>query len=220
MRVKLARDILKANDLLADGLRGRFHELGLLTLNLIGSPGSGKTTLLEQTIEAVGGSRVAVIEGDIATTFDAERIERKGATAVQINTEGGCHLDANMILGALGDLPALDSVDFLFIENVGNLVCPAAWDLGEDLKVVVASVAEGDEKPRKYPRIFETAAACVLNKVDLLPYVEFDLERFRRDIRVLNPDSTFLEVSSREGTGVDKWVAWLEAGLSRKKAGA
>jgi len=219
MKIKLARDILKANDVLADGLRRRLSELGVLTVNLIGSPGSGKTTLLERTLERLGNLRAAVIEGDIATAFDAERIERKGAAAVQINTEGGCHLDANMVAGAVEELD-LANLDLLFIENVGNLVCPAGWDLGEDLKVVVASVAEGDEKPRKYPRIFETAAACVLNKIDLCPYVDFDVDRFRRDAAAVHPGIVFLPVSSREGTGISEWVDWLRTELTRKKAQA
>ncbi len=220
--------------MLADGLRARLEQRGILAVNLIGSPGSGKTTLLEKTFDFLrlrpggtaggrgsaargNGPRAAVIEGDIATAFDAERIERKGVPAVQINTEGACHLDATMVAGAAAELD-LDATDILFIENVGNLVCPAAWDLGEDLKVVVASVTEGDEKPRKYPRIFETAAACVLNKADLLPYVEFDAERFRRDALTLNPDMTVILVSAREGTGIDEWVAWLLTRLNAKRA--
>lgn len=215
-KVKLARDILKANDLLADGLRARLTERGVLAVNLIGSPGSGKTTLLERTLEMAGDLRVSVIEGDIATALDAERIERKGAPAVQINTEGACHLDANMVGDAATELD-LDGLDLLFIENVGNLVCPAGWDLGEDLKVVVASVAEGEEKPRKYPRIFEKAAACVLNKTDLLPYVDFDVDRFRRDATLLNPEMVFLPLSAREGTGIAEWVGWLKAKLAAKR---
>ncbi len=218
MKIKLARDILKANDQLADTLRARLTQSGILTVNLIGSPGSGKTALLEATLDRLEGLRAAVIEGDIATAFDAERIERKGAPAVQINTEGACHLDANMVLGAAHELD-LDHLDLLFIENVGNLVCPATWDLGEDLKVVVASVAEGDEKPRKYPGIFERAAACVLNKTDLLPYVDFDVERFRRDAGLVNPRIDFLPLSAREGTGVDEWVAWLRTKLTDKRGG-
>jgi len=217
MKVKLARDILKANDVLAESLRRRLTELGVLTVNLIGSPGSGKTTLLERTLERLGGLRAAVVEGDIATAFDAERIERKGAPAIQINTEGGCHLDANMVTGAVEELD-LEHLDLLFIENVGNLVCPASWDLGEDVKVVVASVAEGDEKARKYPRIFEKAAACVLNKVDLCPYVDFDVDRFRADAAAVHPGIAFLPVSSREGTGIAEWVDWLEKELDHKRS--
>ena len=217
MKIKLARDILKANDQLADTLRVRLAEAGVLTVNLIGSPGSGKTSLLEATFDGLSGLRAAVIEGDIATALDAERIERKGVPAVQINTEGACHLDANMVLGAAHELD-LGILDLLFIENVGNLVCPATWDLGEDLKVVVASVAEGDEKPRKYPGIFEKAAACVLNKTDLLPYVDFDVERFRRDAGRLNPRIQFLPLSAIEGTGVAEWVVWLRTRLAEKRA--
>jgi len=220
MKIKLNHDLLKANDLLAAGLRQRLAESGVLAVNLMGSPGSGKTTLLERTIETFrdreAGLRLVVVEGDIATTLDAERIERKGVPAVQINTEGTCHLDANMVLGATEDLD-LAGLDLLVVENVGNLVCPAGWDLGEDLKVVVASVAEGDEKPRKYPRMFEKAAACVLNKTDLLPYVDFNLERFRDDVARLNPQAVVLPVSARTGEGVAEWCGWLEEKLSAKR---
>jgi hydrogenase nickel incorporation protein HypB len=218
VRIRLNHDLLKANDLLAAGFRSRLAGQGVLAVNLIGSPGSGKTTLLERTIEILGGSglRLSVIEGDIATALDAERIEGKGVPAVQINTEGVCHLDANMVLGAAGELD-LAGLDLLFIENVGNLVCPAGWDLGEDLKVVVASVAEGDEKPRKYPRIFENAGACVLNKTDLLPYVDFDVDRFRSDVALLNPGVTVIPVSAKSGEGVAGWTAWLEAKLASKR---
>ncbi|RJQ04649.1 MAG: hydrogenase accessory protein HypB [Bacillota bacterium] len=217
MKVKLARDILKANDLLAENLRGRLADQGIVSVNLVGSPGSGKTTLLERTLEHLGELRASVIEGDIATALDAERIEQKGVPVVQINTDGTCHLDANMILGALDELD-LARTDLLFIENVGNLVCPAGWDLGEDLRAVVASVTEGDEKPRKYPRIFEKASACVLNKVDLLPYVVFDLERFRKDVSLLNPEAPVFLVSATDGTGVAEWTNWLEAKLALKRS--
>lgn len=217
MKVKLARDLLKANDVLAGGLRDRLGELGLLAVNLIGSPGSGKTTLLERTIGGLGARRVAVIEGDVATTLDAQRIERTGAAVVQVNTDGACHLDANMVTGAVTDL-ALEGVDYLFIENVGNLVCPAAWDLGEDLKVVVSSVAEGDEKPAKYPRVFREAQACVLNKTDLIPHVEFDAQRFTTEVRRLNPEAEVFLLSAREGSGIDEWLTWLETRLAAKRA--
>lgn len=217
VKVKLARDILKANDLLAENLRGRLADQGIVSVNLVGSPGSGKTTLLERTLEHLGELRASVIEGDIATALDAERIEQKGVPVVQINTDGTCHLDANMILGALDELD-LARTDLLFIENVGNLVCPAGWDLGEDLRAVVASVTEGDEKPRKYPRIFEKASACVLNKVDLLPYVVFDLERFRKDVSLLNPEAPVFLVSATDGTGVAEWTNWLEAKLALKRS--
>ncbi|MCL8206457.1 MAG: hydrogenase nickel incorporation protein HypB [Actinomycetia bacterium] len=217
MKVKLARDLLKANDVLAGGLRDRLGELGLLAVNLIGSPGSGKTTLLERTIGGLGARRVAVVEGDVATTLDAQRIERTGAAVVQVNTDGACHLDANMVTDAVTDL-ALEGVDYLFIENVGNLVCPAAWDLGEDLKVVVSSVAEGDEKPAKYPRVFREAQACVLNKTDLIPHVEFDAQRFTTEVRRLNPEAEVFLLSAREGSGIDKWLTWLETRLAAKRA--
>jgi len=217
MQVKLNRDILEANDLLAQRNRQLLADRDILCLNLIGSPGSGKTTLLEGTVErilAAGRLRPAVIEGDIATARDAERLERKGAIALQINTEGGCHLDATMISTALADLP-LDDIDVLFIENVGNLVCPTGFDLGEFAKVVVYSIAEGDDKPAKYPGIFSRARLAVLNKMDLAPYIDFDADRAKAEMRGINPDIHILEVVARTGDGLDAWLEWIDAAVER-----
>lgn len=219
MQVKLNRDILEANDLLAQRNRQLLADRDILCLNLIGSPGSGKTTLLEGTVErmlAAGRLRPAVIEGDIATTRDAERMERKGAIALQINTEGGCHLDATMISAALADLP-LDDINVLFIENVGNLVCPTGFDLGEFAKVVVYSIAEGDDKPAKYPGIFSRARLAVLNKMDLAPYIDFDADRAKAEMRGINPDIHILEVVARTGDGLDAWLEWIDAAAERAR---
>ncbi len=199
--------VLAKNDGLAARNRAWLAERGVTALNLMSSPGAGKTTLLERTIAALGRP-VTVIEGDQETLFDAERIRRAGARAVQVNTGAGCHLDAAMVARALEDLqPERDSV--LFIENVGNLVCPALFDLGERRKVVVISVTEGDDKPLKYPHMFAAADLVVLNKIDLLPYVEFDPERLARDARLINPDVTVLPVSATTGENFDSWLAWL-----------
>ncbi|MEO5711142.1 MAG: hydrogenase nickel incorporation protein HypB [Nocardioidaceae bacterium] len=199
--------VLARNDELAAGNRAWLAEHRVTALNLMSSPGAGKTTLLERTI--AGATRpVSVIEGDQETVFDAERIRAAGARAVQVNTGAGCHLDATMVAKALKGLrPEDDSL--LFIENVGNLVCPALFDLGELRKVVVISVTEGDDKPLKYPHMFGAADLVVVNKTDLLPYVDFDIERLSRDARSLNPDVEVLPVSARTGENFGAWSAWL-----------
>jgi len=211
VRVKLYRDILEANDIVAAQTRRLLDEKGIFCLNLIGSPGSGKTTLLELTVEhllAEGRLHPAVIEGDIATTRDAERIEAKGATAVQINTEGGCHLDAGMMRAALEELP-LNGTDVIFVENVGNLICPADFDLGEHAKVIVYSVAEGDDKPLKYPLAFRRAAVVVISKMDLLPHVTFDLAKVKAEIATINPELLVFPLSARTGEGLGPWFEWV-----------
>ncbi len=213
MEVKVHADILKANDVLAQQNRSFFEEHGLYVVNLLGSPGSGKTTLLERTVEACRsrpGLRIGVIEGDIETSRDAERIARMGVPAIQINTRGACHLDAAMIGGVLDDVPT-DEIDLLFIENVGNLVCPVGFDLGENAKVTVLSVTEGDDKPAKYPGAFRKSRATVLNKTDLLQYTDVSMETVQHDILTINPGTRVIAVSSRSGEGVPDWVDWLEA---------
>lgn len=177
MQIPVVRNVLEANEKMAAHVRRLLSDKGILTLNLISSPGAGKTTLLERTLRDLAGEfRMAVVEGDLQTDNDARRVAATGAQAVQINTDGGCHLDSNMVLTALESLN-LDGVDILFIENVGNLVCPVEFDCGEDAKVALLSVTEGDDKPEKYPLLFNLAKAMVLNKIDLLPYVDFDLAR-------------------------------------------
>jgi hydrogenase nickel incorporation protein HypB len=210
MEIKLVKDILEANEVIAAQNKALFTERGIYVVNLMGSPGAGKTTLLERTAEGLSGSkRMAVIEGDIATSRDAERIAAHAIPAVQINTGGACHLDGNMVRGGLGQLE-LDGIDLLVVENVGNLVCPAEFNIGEDAKVMISSVTEGDDKPLKYPLMFQVSSVLLLNKIDLLPHVEFDLERFRTDALKLNPRLEIMPVSCRTGEGLDTWLQWLE----------
>jgi hydrogenase nickel incorporation protein HypB len=199
--------VLAKNDELAARNRAWIAERGITALNLMSSPGSGKTTLLERTIAELD-RQVTVIEGDQETLFDAERIRKAGARAVQVNTGAGCHLDAAMVARALEELQP-DRSSVLFIENVGNLVCPALFDLGETRKVVVISVTEGDDKPLKYPHMFAAADLVLLNKIDLLPYVEFDLERLASDARKLNPGVQVLAVSAKTGAEFGAWLDWL-----------
>jgi len=208
-RLTIERDLLARNDQMADHVREHLQARGTLALNLISSPGAGKTTLLVETIQRLKGRvPMAVIEGDQQTTRDADRIAATGAPAVQINTGKGCHLEAQAIHDALHHMPAPER-GILFIENVGNLVCPALFDLGERDKVVILSVTEGDDKPAKYPHIFDAATVMVLNKIDLLPYVDFDVERCIADARRLQPDLQVVRVSARTGEGMEDWMAWL-----------
>jgi hydrogenase nickel incorporation protein HypB len=212
--IQVERDILAKNDAIAQRNRGWLAQHGIFAVNLVSSPGSGKTTLLVKTIEQLAGRLpVAVVEGDQQTTFDADRIRATGAPAIQINTGRGCHLDAAMVETALARLaPRDDSV--LMVENVGNLVCPAGFDLGEAHKVVVLSVTEGEDKPLKYPDMFHAASLMLLNKVDLLPYLRFDVQRCIADARRVNPAIEVLQVSATTGQGLDDWLAWLERGAS------
>ena len=215
--VRIERDILGANDAIAARNRQRFADAGILALNLVSSPGAGKTTLLVETIRRLAGELpLAVIEGDQQTSFDADRIRATGCRAIQVNTGKGCHLDAAQIERALARLaPADDSV--LFIENVGNLVCPSAFDLGEAAKVVVLSVTEGEDKPLKYPDLFAASALLLLNKVDLLPHVDFAVERALDYARRVRPDLEVLQVSARSGAGMDGWLDWLRTAAARTR---
>ncbi|NLT19930.1 MAG: hydrogenase nickel incorporation protein HypB [Syntrophomonadaceae bacterium] len=218
MKVRLEHNILGANELLARKNRNIFSTQDLLVINLMSSPGSGKTTILEKTIDSLNGKlKLGVIEGDLYTDQDAQRIEKKGVRVVQINTEGACHLDAGMVDKAFQELPG-DNLDLLFIENVGNLVCPAEFDLGEDLKAVVISTTEGNDKVTKYPLIFREAGVIVLNKIDLLPYTDFSLERFREDLAQINPLAPVFLVSGRTGEGISEWNEWLLREVSAKRA--
>ena len=217
MQIPVVRNVLEANEKMAGVVRERVK--GILTLNLISSPGAGKTTLLEHTLTDLGKEfKMAVIEGDLQTDNDARRVAATGVQAVQIDTEGGCHLDSNLILNALDNLD-LTGVDILFIENVGNLVCPTEFDLGEDAKVGILSVTEGDDKPEKYPLLFNLAKAMVLNKTDLLPYVQFDVEKASRHARALNKDLPIFQVSATKGDGLEDWYGWLREAVKAKKAG-
>ncbi len=211
MEIKVLRNVLEANDAIAAENRRLLKAKGIYTLNLIASPGAGKTSLLERTLDGLKGEfRMAVIEGDIAGSADAERIGRHQVPVIQINTGGDCHLNANMVRSALESL-ALEGIQLLFVENVGNLVCPAGFDIGEDAKVVILSVAEGDDKPEKYPLIFERSSAMVLNKIDLLAMVDFDLEKARAAARATHPDLPIFELSARTGQGLEGWLEWVRA---------
>lgn len=209
MQIPVVRNILEANEKMAATVRDKLNAHKILALNLISSPGAGKTTLLEKTLTALSAEfNMAVIEGDLQTDNDARRVAATGVQAVQINTEGGCHLDSNLILTALENIN-LDGLDILFIENVGNLVCPVEFDCGEDAKVAILSVAEGDDKPEKYPLLFHLAQALVINKTDLLPYVDFDMGRAIAFARRLNAHLQVFEVSCRTVQGLDGWFDWL-----------
>lgn len=208
MKVKVATKILEANDRIALENRKIFDRAGLFVVNLMSGPGAGKTSLLERTLAGRKDLRIGVVEGDIAGSDDAERIEKFGAPVVQINTGGACHLDANMISDVLADLP-LDEIDVLFIENVGNLVCPAEFKVGEDMKVMLLSIAEGHDKPLKYPLMFQESSALILNKIDLVPYTDVDIGKIRKDALSLNPGLQIFEVSCRTGEGISEWIDWL-----------
>ncbi len=220
MDIPVIRNVLEANDKMADQLRKLFARHGVLVLNLISSPGAGKTSVLERTLTDLRDEfRMAVVEGDLQTDNDARRVAATGARAVQINTDGGCHLDSNMVLDAISNFDLAD-LDILFIENVGNLVCPVEFDCGEDHKVALLSVTEGDDKPEKYPLLFNLSSVMLLNKVDLLPYVDFDVERARRFSTRLNQNLTIYELSCRSGEGLTPWYDWLREALKAKRAAA
>ncbi|HDN78835.1 MAG TPA: hydrogenase accessory protein HypB [Chloroflexi bacterium] len=209
MKVPVVKSILAANDQIAQENRQLFDEKGVMAVNIMASPGAGKTSLILRTIERLRDkARIGVIEGDVASSIDADRIAQEGVPVVQINTGGGCHLDANMLRAALPSLN-LDELDILFIENVGNLICPANFRLGAHIQAMLASIPEGDDKPYKYPGMYQGVDALVVNKIDLLPYVRFDMERFRKGVAALNPDVAIFEVSCVTGKGVQDWAEWL-----------
>ncbi len=231
-KIKVVEGVLKANDAIAESNARRLAEHGVRAFNLISSPGAGKTTLLEHTLEhytrprrnganrftsRASGWRIGVIEGDVATSRDAERIETFGVPVVQINTRGGCHLDANMVARALDELP-LDELDALFIENVGNLVCPVGYQLGEEAVVAVLSIAEGQDKPAKYPALFRRAAVMVLNKLDLVPHCDVDVDALVEETRKVNAQLEIIHASCRTGDGLDAWYAWLDKRLGTREA--
>jgi len=209
MKVKIVTKILEANDRIALENRKIFDKAGVFVINLMSGPGAGKTSLLEKTLSGNSGLEIGVIEGDIAGSDDAERIEKFGAPVVQINTGGACHLDANMIYEVLNDIP-LDRLDIVFIENVGNLVCPAEFKVGEDIKVMLLSIAEGHDKPLKYPLMFQESSALILNKLDLAPYIDVDVDKIKRDSLSLNPKLKIFEVSCKTGEGIPEWMRWLK----------
>jgi hydrogenase nickel incorporation protein HypB len=215
MRVAVVKNILDANTRMARENRDLFEEHNLTVLNLMSSPGAGKTTLLEAMGRHFQGeARIGVIEGDIQTSLDAERVAAAGLTAVQIETEGACHLDANMVRNALGDID-LGALDLLVVENVGNLVCPAEFDVGEKHKVMMLSVTEGDDKPYKYPLMFRESQVLLLSKVDLLPYLRCDIDKIKEAARSINPDIAIIEISAYSGQGLEEWHDWVRAQLPR-----
>lgn len=211
--ITVERKILQKNDEIAARIRSKLQNKNIFSLNLLSSPGSGKTTILERSLEMLKGKiPVGVVEGDVQTDNDAQRIAKYGIPVVQIVTNGGCHLEAKLVADALENLD-LDQIRLLFIENVGNLVCPASYDLGEDKKVVIVSTTEGDDKPAKYPKMFRVSQLCIINKMDLLPHLDFDVERFKKNAIKINPDLRFFEVSAKTKQGIENWVNWIESGL-------
>lgn len=209
-KVKIETNILKANEDIAESLREKFKENNVKVINMISSPGAGKTTILEHSLgELTKEYKVGVIEGDVLTSRDADRIEKLNIPVVQIETKGACHLDARMITKALEKLD-LKELDLIIVENVGNLVCPASFDIGENAKIVVLSIAEGADKPAKYPSIFTKSKVCVLNKIDLLPYSNFSLDDFYQDVRRVNPALETFEISATKETGIENWTNWLK----------
>jgi len=210
MEIKVVRNILEANEVIASQNSALFAEKGVYVVNLMGSPGAGKTTLLERTVEHLKDTRkIAVIEGDIETSRDAERIAGHAIPTVQINTGGACHLDGNMVRSGLKGLD-LDQIDLLIVENVGNLVCPAEFQIGEHHKVMIISVTEGDDKPLKYPLMFQVSSVLLVNKIDLLPYLDFDMKQFHSDALKVNPKLEIIPISCTTGEGLDAWYRWLE----------
>jgi hydrogenase nickel incorporation protein HypB len=220
-KVDVQERIQSENERVAALNRAVFAKAGVLVLNLVSSPGSGKTTLLEGTLDRfpAAGLRALVIEGDVCTARDLDRVKARGGSGVQINTGGGCHLSAQMVSDVLGRLD-LASSDVVFIENVGNLICPSTYDLGEDAKVVLLATTEGDDKPMKYPTIFHESALAVLNKTDLIPYIPYDIGKVEKEIAVLNPRCEILRVSALKGDGMDGWISWIAARLAAKRLGA
>lgn len=216
MKVKVLKNILDANEAIASKNKSLLDTHKIFCINLMSAPGAGKTSLILQTIRKLKGKiRIAAIEGDIASQLDANKIKEEGVAVVQINTGGGCSLDANMISQALDSLP-LGETDLLLIENVGNLVCPAQFILGEHKRIVISSLPEGDDKPVKYPIIFSEADAVVINKLDLLPYLDFNLDIFRKEVEGLNPKAKIFQVSSKTGIGIDDWCSWILAEMKGK----
>jgi len=218
MEIKVLKNILSANNQIAEQNRQLLASKDILAMNIMSSPGAGKTTLILRTVEALKGKAgIGVIEGDVSSSFDTEKLIKAGVTAIQINTGGECHLDASMVNSALLNLP-LDNLDIIFIENVGNLICPGEFNLGEHLKVLVTSTPEGDDKPHKYPLLFTIADACVVNKTDLLPYVNFDVDGFYRAVKGINQKAALFQVCSITGEGIGDWGLWVMKNLDKLRA--
>jgi hydrogenase nickel incorporation protein HypB len=218
VRIPIVENILNANDRLAEENRARIDSAGVFSINIMASPGAGKTSLIEQTLPRLKDKiRVAVVDGDIATSIDADRAAQAGAqAAIQVNTGGDCHLDAVMLRGALDQLE-LTQFDLLIVENVGNLVCPANFQIGTHLNVLIASIPEGDDKPYKYPGMYRGMQVLIINKIDLLPYVPFNMDYFRTGVEVLNPGVITFPISAKTGEGLDAWIDWLMDQVKNKK---
>jgi hydrogenase nickel incorporation protein HypB len=220
VRVRVVEDALDANNTIARANRDDFDRAGVTVMNLMGAPGAGKTALLERVVGELGDLRAGVLEGDVQGSMDADRLASLHVPVTQLNTGAGfggeCHLDANMVRSALPALP-LDDIDLLVIENVGNLVCPAEFRVGEDVRVMVHSITEGEEKPLKYPLMFRACELVLVNKIDLLPHVDYDIEKFRAHLETVHPGVERIELSARTGEGVDEWRSWL-AGLPARRA--
>ncbi|OQX87080.1 hydrogenase accessory protein HypB [candidate division KSB1 bacterium 4484_87] len=216
MKVPLVKNILEANDKISDLNKRFFDDKNVLVVNIMSSPGAGKTTLISNTINALKDEfKIGVIEGDIQSTYDAEKIAETGAQVVQINTGGACHLDGNMIRDTFDQLD-FDNMDLLIVENVGNLVCPAEFQMGEDFKVMLLSIPEGDDKPLKYPLMFHESSVLLVNKIDLLPYIECDVDKIKKESLKINPEIKIFEVSGKIGTGLDQWFNWLKEKIRQK----
>jgi hydrogenase nickel incorporation protein HypB len=217
MEIKVLKGILDANDNIAARNRERLDRDGILTVNIMSSPGAGKTSLVMHTIEKLKPEiNIAVIEGDVTSSVDADKVGQQGVPVIQINTEGGCHLDANMVEKALSGLP-LEGIDLLLIENVGNLICPAELVLGEHKRVMLLSTPEGDDKPHKYPLMFTETVVVLVNKIDLMPYLDFDIDAFKNAVTGLNPGIKILPISCKTGEGLEAWLSWLKNEVKQMK---
>jgi hydrogenase nickel incorporation protein HypB len=215
--IPIVENIMSANDQLAIQNRVRLDKAGIFAINFMASPGAGKTSLIEQMLSRLPQNiKVAAVDGDLATSIDADRAEAAGATAIQINTGGECHLDAVMLRNALDQLGDLNPFDLLIVENVGNLVCPAAFQLGTHLSVLIASVPEGDDKPYKYPSMYRDVDALIINKIDLLPYIPFKMDYFRQGVEILSPNLVTFPLSCHSGEGIDDWIDWLTSRITQR----
>jgi len=218
MKIKVLKDILGANEQIAERNRRLLDSNNVFAVNLMSSPGAGKTSLILATIKRLKGkTKIGVIEGDVSSTLDAEMIGKEGVPVIQINTGGECHLDANMLSSALSNVP-LPDIELLLIENVGNLICPAEFTLGEHKKVLISSIPEGDDKPFKYPLMFHRADAVLINKIDLLPYLKFDSGGFSQAIKGINREAEIFQISCATGQGIEQWVSWLLTQMSRRQS--
>ena len=217
-KVTIEEKVHRANEQIAAENEERINSAKLFSLNIMASPGAGKTSLIERTLaELTSEFNIAAIDGDVASSIDANRAAEAGATAVQINTGGQCHIDANMLQSALNELD-LNDFDLLLVENVGNLICPASFQLGTDKNILVASIPEGDDKPYKYPAMYQDVDALIINKIDLLPYVDFDMEYFKEGVQILNPGLVTFPISCKTGEGIQEWIKWVKKAVRGKKS--